>query len=140
MDSHNELKEVNIENSTCYYFNDIIEFEDFDLDNISIDKKSLEIILVYDILYKTLIVGKPLRIRFDEIDQFITVYDGTRYLLLFGGEKYDFIYKRIRHFIGVKSDITCVNSHKYVKNKVNSYDSLELEKALTLCDVLILTK
>ena len=97
MDSHNELKEVNIENSTCYYFNDIIEFEDFDLGNSSIDKKSLEIILVYDISYKTLIVAKPLRIRFDKIDQFITAYDGTRYLLLFGGEKYDFIYKRIRH-------------------------------------------
>ena len=140
MDSHNELKEVNIENSTCYYFNEIIEFEDFDLDNISIDKKSLEIILVYDISYKTFIVAKPLRIRFDKIDQFITAYDGTRYLLLFGGEKYDFIYKRISHFIGVKSGITYVNSHKYVKDKVNLYDSLDLEKALTLCDVLILTK
>ena len=34
MDSHNELKEIDIENSMCYYFNDIIEFEDFDLDNI----------------------------------------------------------------------------------------------------------
>ena len=84
--------------------------------------------------------AKPLRIRFDKIDGFITAYDGTRYLLLFGGEKYDFLYNRIRYFIGVKSGITYVNSHNYVKNKVNSYDSFALEKAVTLCYVLILNK
>ena len=27
---------------------------------------------------------KPLRIRFDKVDRFIKVYDGTRYLVLFG--------------------------------------------------------
>ena len=34
----------------CYYFNDIIMLEDFDLDNILIDKKSYENILFYNIL------------------------------------------------------------------------------------------
>ena len=140
MDSHNELKEVDIENSTCYYFNDRIEFEDFELDKISIDKKSLENILVHDISYRTLIGAKPLRIRFDKIDGFITSCDGTRYLLYFGGEKYDFMYNRIRYFMRIKSGITYVNSHKYVKNKVNSYDSLALEKALTLFYVQVLNK
>ena len=33
---------------------------------------------------------------FDKVDGFIRVYNGTRYLLLFGGEKCDFIYNRIR--------------------------------------------
>ena len=33
----------------CYYFDDIIKSEDFDLDNISIDGKSHENILIYDI-------------------------------------------------------------------------------------------
>ena len=28
--------------------------------------------------------SKPLRIRFDEIDGFIKIYDGIRYLVLFG--------------------------------------------------------
>ena len=37
-------------------------------------------ILVYDISYKALIGSKHLRIRFDEIDEFIRVYDATRYL------------------------------------------------------------
>ena len=31
---HNELKKVSIKNRTCYYFDDIIKFEDVDFDNI----------------------------------------------------------------------------------------------------------
>ena len=61
---------------------------------------------------------KPLRIRFDKGDRFITVYDRTRYFVLFGGKKYDFIYNRIRYPIGVKSGITYVFSHHYAKIKV----------------------
>ena len=34
---------------------------------------------------------KPLRIRFDKVDGFIRVYNGARYLVLFGVEKYGFI-------------------------------------------------
>ena len=94
MDSNNELKEIDIKNRTCYYFDDIIKIEDFYLDNILIDEKSYENILVYNISYKTLIDTKPLRIRFDKIDGFIRAYDGTRYLVSFGVEKYDFINKQ----------------------------------------------
>ena len=56
---------------------------------------------------------------------FIRVYDGTRYLVLFGPEKYDSTYNRIRYLISHKSGIT------YVFFKVDSYDSLTLEKILT---------
>ena len=56
-------------------------------------------ILVYNISYKTLINAKPVRIRFDKIDGFIRVYDGTRYLVLFGSEKSDFIYNKISYLI-----------------------------------------
>ena len=91
MDSNNELKEIDIKNCTCYFFDNIIKIEDFDLDNILIDEKSNEIILVYNILCKSLIDSKPLRIRFDEIDEVIKVYDGKRYLVLFESKKYDSI-------------------------------------------------
>ena len=46
MESNKRLKEIDIENRTCYYFNDIIQIEDFDLDNILIDEKSSENTLV----------------------------------------------------------------------------------------------
>ena len=59
---------------------------------------------------------------------FIRVYDRTRYLVLFRAEKYDFIYNRIRYIIGVKSGITYAISHNYEKIKVDSFDSLPLEK------------
>ena len=69
-----------------WLFDDTIKFEDFNIDNILINKKSYEIVLVYNISCKTLIGFKPLCIRFDKIDGFIRVYDGTRYLLLSGAE------------------------------------------------------
>ena len=62
---YNELKEVNIKNRLCHYFDDIIKIEDFD--NISIDEISYKNIDVYDSSYKTLLGSKPLRIRFDEV-------------------------------------------------------------------------
>ena len=64
---------MRIKNRTCYYFNDIIKFEDFDFDNILIDEKSYENTLIYNILYKTLIDAKPLHITFDKIDEFIRI-------------------------------------------------------------------
>ena len=43
---NNEIKIVCIKNRTCFYFDDIIKLEDFDLDNILIDEKSHENILL----------------------------------------------------------------------------------------------
>ena len=58
------------------------------LDNIIINGKSHENILIYNISYKNLIGSKPLRIRLDKIDRSIRIYDGTRYLTLFGTKNY----------------------------------------------------
>ena len=62
MESNDELGETNIKNRTCYYFDDITKIEDFHFDHILLNKKSYRIIFIYDILYKTLIVAKPLGI------------------------------------------------------------------------------
>ena len=101
-----------------YDFNDIIKLEDFDIDTILIDEKSQENILIYDISYKTLISSRPLRIRFDKIDGFIRIYDGTRYLKLFASEKYDAIYDRIRYLLSLRSGITYIFSHYFQKSKL----------------------
>ena len=42
---------------------------------------------MYYILWKALIGVKPLRIRFDKLDGFIRIHDGTKYLVLFGPNK-----------------------------------------------------
>ena len=80
--------------------------------------------MIFNVTYNILIDPKPLRIRFDKIDVFIRIYYGTRYLVLFGSEKFDAIHNRIRYLISLKSSITYVSSHYYVKIKVDSYDSL----------------
>ena len=41
-----EFLKVCSKNLTCYYFDDIIKFEDFDFDNKLIDEKSHENILI----------------------------------------------------------------------------------------------
>ena len=64
---------------------------------------------------------------FDTVDGFIRDYDGTRYLVLFGLEKYDAIYDRIRYIIGLKSGITCGFSYNHAKIKIDLDDDSPLE-------------
>ena len=75
-----------------------------------------------------MIGAKPLPVRFNKINGFIRVFDEIRYLVLFGGEKYDSIYNKIRYDTGVNSGITYFISHNYIKIKIDSYDLLRLEK------------
>ena len=121
MESNDKSKEINIKNCPCYYSDDTTKIEDFHLGTFLIDEKSYENILVYNISNKGLIYSKPLRTRFDKIDGFVRVYDGTRYLVLFGSEKYDPIYN-------------------YAKIKVDSLDSFPLAKNMTFHYVILLIK
>ena len=93
--------------------------------------------MIYDIAYKNLIDPKPLRIRFFKIDRIIRICDGTRYLTLFGSEKYEAIYNRIRYLIRQKKvAITYIFSHYFWKLKVDSYNFLPIEKRSTLHNVI----
>ena len=96
--------------------------------------------MIYAISYKTLIDSKPLCIRFDKTDGFIRIYDGTRYLILFGSEIYDTIYNRITYLISLTSDITYILTHCYAKIKADSYDFFTYRKTLTLHNVIIIIK
>ena len=64
----NELKEIDIKNRVCYYFDDIVNGTDINFSNILLDKKLYESISVYEISYKTSMVPKPLHIGFYKID------------------------------------------------------------------------
>ena len=97
----NNLKKINIKNCTYYYFDDIIKMKDFDFD-ILLNEISYGNILVYNVSYKTLIGVKPLRVRDDQVYEFIRIYDGNRYLVLFRSEKYDPICNRIGYLISQK--------------------------------------
>ena len=67
---------------------------------------------------------------FDKVNEFIRDYDGTKYLVLFGLEKYNAIQDRIIYLIRLKSGITYVFPYNYVKIEINSDDGLFLEEPL----------
>ena len=104
------------------------------------DERLYENILVCKKYFVRLMGTKPLCIRFDKKNSFIRVYNGTKYLVLFGGEKNDSTYNRSSYHIGVKRGIIYVISHNDAKIKVDSYDSLPLEKTLYFHNVIIVTK
>ena len=89
MESKDELKEIDIKNRTCYYFDDITTVRNrviYSCDILlgeKLYKENHENILIYDISYKTSTGAKPLCIRFNKIDRFIKTHDKINYLVLF---------------------------------------------------------
>ena len=68
-------------------------------------------------------------IRYNKIDGFIKIYNKIRYLVLFD-EWCDKICDRIKYLIGKKSDITDSINHNFAIIRIDSYDSLPIEKML----------
>ena len=106
-ESKNKLKEIDIKNRTFYFFYDLMRASDrdtdIDLSDILLDEKLYkekhENILGYDISYKTSMSAKPLLIRYDEIDGFIKVHNGIKYLVLLDCSWFDKICDRIKYFL-----------------------------------------
>ena len=94
MESNDELKEIDIKHCACYYSDDL-GVGDFGFNNVLLSSKLFENTLIYDISYKTFMSARALGISFDKVD-------GIRYLLLFGPERYDAIYDRVRYLINKK--------------------------------------
>ena len=84
MESKEKLNQIDIKNRKCYYFDDIIRAmdkdSDFDFSDALLDdklyKEKYENVLIYDISCKTSTVAKPLRNRFNKIDEFIKTLNG----------------------------------------------------------------
>ena len=86
MESKDELKETDMKNRTCYYFDDIMTVTDIYVSDILLDEKSYKAfknILIYEISYKTFMSSIPVRIRSDDIDGFIKTYDGIKNSVFF---------------------------------------------------------
>ena len=74
--------------------------------------------MIHDISYNTFMGAKPLCIRFDEIDGFIKIYGGIRYLVLFGSKRYDAIYNRFGYFMSKKSGIIDIMSYNLEESEL----------------------
>ena len=71
--------------------------------------------------------AKLLSIRFDKLDGFIKIYDGTRYVVVFDPKRYDAIYNRIRYLVSKKSAVTYIINHNFTRIKIDSYNSLKCQ-------------
>ena len=117
MKSKNWLKEIDVKERVCYYFDDIFNGTKINFNSILLNKKLYENISVYNIYYKTLTGPKPLCIRFDKIDRFVIIsLDGKiKYLVLFDYGLFNKTCDKIKYLISKRSGITNNINHNFGK-------------------------
>ena len=111
---------------------------DINVDRILLDKKSYENIFLFNILYKKYMDAKPLRIRFDKVDGIIKIHGRIRYLELsnsynevycrINSRIYNAIFDRINYLVSEKSDDKYSIDHYPARTRIDSYNSLPIEK------------
>ena len=80
-------------------------------------------------------------IRFDKIDRFTSVPgDEFRHLILFHYESFDKICDKTEYLMSEKSGIADSINHNFREIRIDSYNSLPIEKILTSHNVIILIK
>ena len=84
-----------------------------------IKKKINKKFLIHDISYLTSANAKPLRIRFDKIDEFIEIHNEIRCLLIDYGW-FDKICNRIKYLVNEKGSTTYSINHKFGKITTDS--------------------
>ena len=78
--------------------------------------------------------------KFSKTDGFTKNYNGIRYLVLFGYWWYEKIFENIKYLKSDKSDTKDNINHNFARIRIDSYNSLAIEKTLTVHNVIILIK
>ena len=84
----NIIKDTNIKNHTYYLFDDIINIEEIDPNNIKINEKSYKHIIIYYIEYVTIKKDlkiysvNPLYLIFNRVNRYFEETNGNKYLTL----------------------------------------------------------
>ena len=83
-----------------------------------------------------------MRIRFDKIDGFIKIHDRIRCLVLFDYGWFDKICNTVKYLKSKKKKkgITDSINHNFARIRIDSYNSLPIEKIWTFLNVIILIK
>ena len=134
----NKFNKVDIKNHTCCYSDDIIKIEDSNFNNILIYEKPYNFMTFHANIYlfQNHFVLNLMKLM--DLLEFMMGLDIYHYLVL---KNVILFTIDLNILFSQKSSITHVFSHNYAKLcKVNSYDSLPLEKTLTLKNVIIFIK
>ena len=140
------IKQINIKNRTYYFYNDIIDLENFKSNLLKIDEKFYKYIVIYNIGYITIkkiddyeniYNVNPLHLRITHSSGYIEEINGNKYLI-FGSleenkellKKYKDVFNGIRDKIKEVCSDECDYEKDYMKTKFNSNDDLTLNKPL----------
>ena len=149
------IKEINVENRTYYFFDDMINIKNFDPDLLRIDKKSYKstdiycigYIAVKDSKYVNINSVNPLYLNINEVDGYVEEINGNKYLTLVSTDKKkEVLTKYTAFWDGLKSSIEKINNKSgeygkdFMKIKFNSDDSLPLNKTLKLHNMTIIVR
>ena len=144
-----KVKQIEIKNRTYYFYNDIINIEEFNSSLLKIDKKSYKDIDIYYIGYITIkkIGGceniysvNPLYLIIGEVDGHIEEKNGSKYLVFDStDENRKVLEKYAELWDGIKNEIKTINGGKegeyskiFKKIKFDTNDNLSLNKPLKL--------
>ena len=139
-------KQINIKNQTYYFYNDIIDLENFDSSVLKLDKKSYKNIGIYNIGYITIkkiddyeniYSVNPLYLTITHASGYIEEKGVNKYLVFNSTDenkellkKYNDVFNGIRNKIKKISGDECDYEKDYMKIKFNSDDDLPLNKPL----------
>ena len=141
-----KIKEINIKNRTYHFYNDIIDVETFDSNNLQLDKKTYKNLDIYNTGYDTIKKTgygydinsvNPLYLRIDNASGYIEEINRNKYLVFDVRQenkkllkRYDDIFNGIISKIRKLDDDWLEYSKDYKKIKFSSHDSLPLNKPL----------
>ena len=138
-------KQINIKNRTYYFYNDIIDLENFDAKLLRTDKKSYKDIGIYNIGYVTkkkigncmnINSVNPLYLGITRVNGYIEEKDSNKYLVFDSTDENKELLKNYNDvFNGIRDKIKETNNEcdyekDYMKIKFNSDDDLPLNKSL----------
>ena len=144
-----KVKQIEIKNRTYYFYNDIINVEEFDSNLLKIDKKSYKDIDIYYIGYITIKkIGdceniysvNPLYLIIGKVDGHIEEKNGSKYLVFDSTDENKEVLKKYTEIQDrIKNEIETINSSQkveyckdFMKIKFNTDDNFPLNKALKL--------
>ena len=147
------IKQIDIKNRTCYFYNDIIDLESFKSNLLKIDKKSYKDIGIYNIGYiaikkigdyKNVYSLNPLYLHITHASGYIEEENENKYLIFDSIDenkellkKYNDVFNGIRNKIKKISGDECDYEKDYMKIKFNSDDDLPLNKPLKFHNITI---
>ena len=150
------IKQINIKTRTYYFYNDIIDLENFKSNLLKIDKKSYKDIGIYNIGYITIkkiddyeniYSVNPLYLTIAHASGYIEEKGVNKYLVFDSTDenkellkKYNDVWNGIRDKIKEISSNECDYKKDYMKIKFNSDDNLLLNKPLKFRNMAITTR